>query len=151
MPDNQSQPQMGQPIGQIQTTKAQQQIAGMMQQEKEKDVQKKAQHLGLPYVNLLRFSVNRDLATFIPSEKSYKAKAAAFFKSGRKVRLAVLNPDLPATKALIQELKIKGYELTVILCSPESLAIAQKVYEQEQKETHGEVIQNVIYILLVLH
>ena len=135
MPDNQIQPP---------TSKAQQQIAGLMQQEKEKDVQKKAQHLGLPYVNLLRFSVNRDLAEFIPSEKSYKAKAAAFFKSGRKVRLAVLNPDLPATKALIQELKIKGYELTVILCSPESLAVAQKVYEQEQKETHGEVIQNVV-------
>jgi type IV pilus assembly protein PilB len=150
MPDNPIQPSTGQsdgqttPSDQIQTTKAQRQIAGLMQQEKERDVQNKAKRLGIPYVNLLRFSVNSDLADFIPEEKSLKAKAAAFFKSGRKVRLAVLNPDLPATKALIQELKIKGYELSVILCSPESLAMAQSVYKREKKEVHGEQIQNIV-------
>jgi type IV pilus assembly protein PilB len=140
MPDDQAQP----PAIQPEFTKAQQQIAGLNQEMKEKDVQAKAQRFGLPYVNLLRFSVNPDLAAFIPEEKSLKAKAAAFFKSGKKVRLAVLNPDLPATKALITELKLKGYDLSVILCSPESLANAQKVYQQEKKEVHGEAIQNVV-------
>ena len=127
------------------TSKAQQQIAGMKQEAKEKDIQERAKRRGYPYVNLLNFSVNPDLAEFIPQEKALKAKAAAFFRSGRKVRLAVLNPDLPATKALYAELKIKGYDVSVIICSSESLDVAQKVYFTEKKEVHGgEKIENVV-------
>ena len=126
------------------TSKAQQHIAGLHQEAKEKDIQEKAKRLGYPYVNLLHFAVNADLKDFIPQEKSAKAKAAAFFKSGNKVRLAVLNPDLPATKALVTELKIKGYEVSVIICSPESLQNAQKIYFAEQREVHGEAIANVV-------
>ena len=126
------------------TSKAQQQIAGLKQEAKEQDIQEKAKRLGYPYVNLLHFSVNPDLQHFIPQEKSLKAKAAAFFRSGKKVRLAVLNPDLPATKALITELKIKGYDVSVIVCSPESLQNAQRVYLAEKKEVHGERIENVV-------
>ncbi|MBN2307006.1 type II/IV secretion system protein [Candidatus Peregrinibacteria bacterium] len=126
------------------TSKAQQQIAGLKQEAKEKDIQEKAKRMGYPYVNLLHFSVNRDLKDFIPQGKSLQAKAAAFFKSGNKVRLAVLNPDLPATKALITELKLKGYEVSVIICSSESLQNAQKIYFEEQKEVHGETIENVV-------
>lgn len=126
------------------TSKAQQQIAGLKQEAKEKDIQEKAKRMGYPYVNLLHFAVNPDLKDFIPQEKSVKAKAAAFFRSGKKVRLAVLNPDLPATKALVAELKIKGYDVTVIVCSPESLEVAQKVYLIEKKEVHGEKIENIV-------
>lgn len=125
-------------------SKAQQHIFDLNQEAKEKDVQQKAKRAGYPYVNLLRFTLNPDLANFIPKEKSIKSKAAAFFKSGKKVRLAVLNPDLPATKVLITELKIKGYEVTVIMCSSESLQNAQQVYFRKQKEIHGEVISNTI-------
>ena len=140
MSDDQATPLNGQPL----TSKAQRQIAGLNQEAKEKDIQDKAKRLGYPYVNLLHFSVNPDLKDFIPQEKSLKAKAAAFFKSGKKVRLAVLNPDLPATKALITELKIKGYDVSVIICSPESLVNTQKIYLAEQKEVHGEAIENVV-------
>ncbi len=127
-----------------QASSAQQHIAAITQQAKEKDVQEKAKRLNYPYVNLLRFALNSDLEHFIPKEKSLKAKAAAFFKSGKKVRLAVLNPDLPATKALITELKIKGYDVTVILCSSESLQNAQAIYFKKQKEAHGLQIDNVV-------
>ena len=123
---------------------AQQQIANLAQEEKEKAVQEKAKQLGLSYVNLLRFRVNPDLEHFVPKEKSLKAKAAVFFRSGKKVRLAVLNPNLPATKALITELKIKGYNVSVILCSSESLLQAQTVYLGSQKEVHGEKMDNVV-------
>ena len=127
-----------------QASSAQQYIAEIAQSEKEKAVQEKAKRMNYPYVNLLRFSVNSDLAHFIPKDKAIVAKAAAFFKSGKKVRLAVLNPDLPATKALITELKIKGYEVTVIMCSPESLQVAHQVYFAKRKEVHGEAINNMI-------
>ncbi len=126
------------------TSKAQTQIAGLNQEAKEKDIQDKAKRLGYPYVNLLSFSVNTDLKDFVPQEKSVKAKAAAFFRSGKKVRLAVLNPDLPATKALVTELKIKGYDVSVIICSSESLQSAQQVYFAEEKEVHGDTIENVV-------
>lgn len=129
-----------QPLQPPTTSKIQSQIANMKQLAKEKDIQGKAKKMGYQYVNLLRFAVNPDLASFIPKEKSLKAKAAAFFRSGKKVRLAVLNPDLPATKALITELKIKGYVVSVIMCSRESLANAQAVYDRHQKQVHGEVV-----------
>lgn len=126
------------------TSKAQQQIANIRQEAKEKDIQEKAKRMGYPYVNLLHFTVNSDLKDFLPAEKSLKAKAAVFFRSGKKVRLAVLNPDLPATRALVTELKIKGYDVTTIMCSSESLENAQKVYFLEKKEVHGEKIENVV-------
>jgi len=126
------------------TSKAQRQIAGVKQEAKEKDIQEKAKRMGYPYVNLLHFSVNSDLRDFIPQDKSVTAKAVVFFKSGKKVRLAVLNPDLPATKALITELKLKGYDVTVIVCSPESLQNAQKIYMAEEKEKHGRLAETVL-------
>ncbi len=135
---------MPDPLSNQPVSKAQQQIADMTQRTKEEDIQKKAKEKGYSYVNLLHFSVNSDLSAFIPKEKSLQAKAAAFFKSGKKVRLAVLNPDLPATKALITELKIKGYDVSVIMCSSESLENAQKIYFKEKKEVHGEQIDNVV-------
>jgi type IV pilus assembly protein PilB len=126
-------------ITEPQVSAAQKGIANINQEMKEKDVQERAKRLGMPYVNLLRFAVNSDLADFIPEEQSRAAKAAAFFKSGKKVRLAVVNPEYKVTKELIRELKAKGYDVTVILCSEESLANAQKVYEEEEKESHGEL------------
>jgi len=60
------------------------------------------------------------------------------------VRLAVLNPALPATKALITELKIKGFDVTVIICSSESLANAHKIYTREEKEKHGKLAEAVV-------
>ena len=39
------------------TSKAQQQIAGLKQEAKEKDIQEKAKRMGYPYVNLLHFFV----------------------------------------------------------------------------------------------
>ena len=140
MSDEQANPVAGQPV----TSKAQQQIAGLNQEAKERDIQEKAKRLGLPYVNLLHFAVNGDLRSFVPEEKSLKAKAAVFFKSGKRVRLAVLNPDLPATKALVTELKIKGFDVTPIICSQESLASAQRIYSAEKKEIHGEKIENLV-------
>lgn len=140
MSDDQTLPPAGQPF----ISKAQEQIAGLKQEAKEKDIQERAKRMGYPYVNLLHFMVNPDLREFVPEEKSLKAKAAVFFKSGKKVRLAVLNPDLPATRALVTELKIKGYDVSVIMCSSESLENAQKVYTAEQKEVHGEQIENVV-------
>ena len=60
------------------TSKAQQQIDGIQQDSKEKNVQEKAKKMGYPYVNLLRFSVNSDLEHFIPKQKSINLKKLLF-------------------------------------------------------------------------
>lgn len=103
-------------------------IKDINQQMKEKDVQAKAKQLGLPYVNLLTVPLNPDLAHVLSVEEAVDARAGLFFQLGKKIRMAVIDPNNEKTKAMIAKLQQDGYELGVSMCSDESLAAAHKIY-----------------------
>jgi type II secretory ATPase GspE/PulE/Tfp pilus assembly ATPase PilB-like protein len=112
-------------------TKVQNEIKDINQEFKERDVQANAKKLELPYVNLINTPINPDFARFLSQEDSERANAVVFFKSGKKIRLAVSDPDDPDTKSLIEKLKGDKYEVNVNLCSEESVKSAQKIYFKE--------------------
>jgi len=112
-------------------TKVQNEIKDINQEFKEREVQANAKKLQIPYVNLISTPVNPDFARFLSQEDSEKAGAVIFFKSGKKIRLAVSDPDNPDTKALIEKLEGEKYEVNINLCSEESVKSAQKIYFKE--------------------
>ena len=120
-------------------TKVQSGIQDINQQFKERDVQENAKRFRLPYVNLLNTPVNSDFARFLSEEDSIKSGAAIFFKSGKKIKLAVINPEYPTTLALIEKMKADGYEVNISLCSEESLKNIQKVYFKDQHKKQEEL------------
>lgn len=109
-------------------TKVQSEIKDINQEFKEREVQANAKKLDLPYVNLINVPINPDFGRFLTQEDAIDANAAVFFKAGKKVRLAVSNPDYPGTKALVEKLRGDNYEVNVNLCSEESVESAQKIY-----------------------
>ncbi len=55
-----------------------------------------------------------------------------FFKVGKKLRVAVADPDLPQTKAALKNLVSSGFEIDLNLASDESLIEAMRLYETSQ-------------------
>lgn len=114
--------------------------AEVKQQFKERAIQAKAKELDIPYVNLLATPINPDLVRILSKEDAEEARAAVFMQTGKKLRIAVVEPDEKA-QALVEKLRGQGYWVEVSLCSEESLEAAHKMYftkqykEKERLET----------------
>ncbi|MBI5422130.1 type II/IV secretion system protein [Candidatus Peregrinibacteria bacterium] len=118
-------------------------VAEVNQQYKERDVQAKAKTLGIPYVNLLTMPINPDLADFLSKEDAVGAHAALYFQVGKKLRLAVLDPNNETTKTLLEKLRQGGFQVDISLCSEESLAAGHKIYFSEVYQKQEE-LRNVV-------
>jgi len=115
----------------------------VFQAQKERDTMANAKALGIPYVNLMTMPVNPDLADLLPKEEALAAQAVVFFQTGKKLRMAVLDPSDEKTKALMERFKAEGYQIEVNLCSAESLKSAQRMYFTEIYKKLEE-IRNVV-------
>lgn len=118
-------------------------VKGLNQQMKERDVQEKAKSLGLPYVNLLAMPINPDLANTVSLEQATEGRLALFFKSGKRLRIAVMDPEISQTKAALEALRGQGYDIEVSLCSDDSLEQAHKIYFTSQYQKK-EAVENVV-------
>lgn len=119
-------------------------VKDINQELKEEDIAQKAKEMGLSYVNLITVPVNPDLARVISKEESEEAGAVVFFKAGKRIRLAVVNPMQAKAQALILNLKGQGNEVNINLCSEESLKSGQRIYFTPQYQKHREKIENVV-------
>lgn len=115
-------------------------LSGLNQEFKEREVAEKAKTIGLDYVNLAKIPVNPDLLQIIEKKDSLEAGIFPFLKIGKKLRVAIIDPDNEKTKELIKTLENKGFELKISLSSPESLAYAQQKYESDLYYEEKEII-----------
>lgn len=100
-------------------------------QKKEELVQKQAQKLGIPYINLFGFAISPEVLTIIPKEKASALKTVCFLFTGTggEIRLASLNPLEPPVQALFKSLEQKYQAHGVLyLISPYSFNFAFKLY-----------------------
>ncbi len=95
----------------------------------ERAAERLATQLGLTYTDLAKTPVSLDAVRIIPEEDSRNAKAAAIEIKGSRLALGAVNPALPATKKLIDDLAAKKYEVKVIVISPTSLESAWHFYQ----------------------
>lgn len=108
---------------------------------KEREVRKKAEKMGLKYINLENLSINDDFLRIISKKESLHTNSLVFFQIGKKIRFASSTPRNKKTKSIISELKEQGYFVEINLCSKESLTIAQKKYNKiKQKDRSVEEI-----------
>lgn len=99
-------------------------------EEEEIQYQNKAEVLKYPYVSLVGSSISPEILQTIPKELAEKHKTVAYFKIGRKVRVASPYPEaadfLPFLKTIAQA---SALELAPAVCSPTSLEYGLKQYE----------------------
>ncbi len=99
---------------------------------KERATAQKAKELGIGYLNIAVTPINPDLLRLIPPESAKSGLIIPFFKIGKKLRVAVADPNNPETVKIIDNLKENGYAVNVNLSSDLGIIYAMRLYESEQ-------------------
>jgi type IV pilus assembly protein PilB len=85
---------------------------------------------GIEYLDLSRMSIETDALRLIPEDEARAAKVAIFDATGRKLRIAVLAPDSDETRAILEDLKRRNYNVTPYIVSKGSLERAWGRYKE---------------------
>ena len=97
-------------------------------QDEEKYAQFAKQH-NLPFSNLKTAPIDSDALSILDEETARSSKLAVILKGkDRKLVVAILDPDNESTKKGLEILKSKGFELNLIITSPEALGNIWKRY-----------------------
>ncbi|MFA6432837.1 MAG: GspE/PulE family protein [Candidatus Paceibacterota bacterium] len=109
--------------------KQKQKYKDLLHREEEDLVQILSAKYGVDYVNLLVIGINTDALRLIDEATARASKTAAFALIGKKIKVAVRNPDDPKTKAVIDALIAKSYQPEVSIASLMSLEKAWQEYK----------------------
>lgn len=98
---------------------------------------------GIPYLDLARVPIEVDAIKIIPEERARRAALAVFQTTGTALKIAVRNPKLPETEAVLKGLADARYTCELFLASPYSLARAWQWYQKvpEAHETSAATIE----------
>lgn len=96
-------------------------MAEIRRKEEESLVQALAAQYGFQYINLRGVSISPEALLIIPEETARDANIAAFEMVRKKLSVAIKNPHDPKTKAVIEDLTNKGYTITAMMTTEESL------------------------------
>jgi len=98
--------------------------------EEEELAQILSQKYGLEYADLSAMPIDNDALRLIPEADAHKAEAVAFHKAGKKLSLAVKNPQNPELAAVIATLEERGVQVEKFLVTGASLTKALGRYEE---------------------
>jgi type IV pilus assembly protein PilB len=104
---------------------------------------KVAKDLGLPYVNIAKTPLNPDFFKLVDFEAAKVARLLPFFKVGKKVRVAVEDPENDDTKKLIAQLEEQGFEVNINLASAAGITDVMKIFENTQQYKKLEIVDEV--------
>ncbi len=84
---------------------------------------------GLAYTDLSVVPVNMDALRMVGEEEAKKAEMVVFDHVGKKLSVAVRNPQNPALADIVADLESRGFTLEQFLISGRSLSIAMERYQ----------------------
>ena len=124
-------------------TDLQAQIAKLRREGEERAAEKLAGQLGLGHADLAKTPVSLEAVKIIPETAARDAKVASIEIAGHKLALITLNPELPATKKIVEDLTAKKYEVKVLVASQTSMEAAWAFYKFIKEKTEditGKII-----------
>lgn len=84
---------------------------------------------GIPYIDLTPVPINQESLRAISKEKAQEARIGPFNLIDKKLSVGVISPKSEKTLAVIEELKEKGYNVSIYMVSKKSLDKIWKRYE----------------------
>ncbi|MDA1334818.1 MAG: type II/IV secretion system protein [bacterium] len=122
--------------------KREEKLANIRSREEEDLARILSKRYKIPYLDLTRVSIDLDALKKIPEEKSRAAGVAIVQATGRKLQVAVKNPNIASVREIIEELHREGYEPQLFLASIQSLERAWVRYKEIAKESiqTGDII-----------
>ena len=103
-----------------------------------------AEKYHVPYLDLAHISIDLDVLKLIPEDRARELGMAVVQSAGKKLQIAVKNPNLDSVKEAIEELRRLGYTPQVFMSSLYGLEHVWSRYVEIPKETH--VTTNIIDI-----
>lgn len=104
-------------------------LGDLHKREEEELVQLLSGKYNIEYVDLSVVSINTDALRLIEESVARTNKIAAFALVDKKLKIAVRQPEDQNIQEIINELKNKGYETTLYICSTTSLERAWNTYK----------------------
>ena len=99
----------------------------------ERDAERRAEKLGVPYINLAMQPIETDALELVPEEKAREAQIAVIEKKGDKIVFAAFDNSSLKAKTVFQELEKKGFKSKNFIVSLTSLERAWDFYEYVTK------------------
>lgn len=97
--------------------------------EKDSDIRKKAELLGLPFLSDVPKGINKSVLSFVPEDAARKYGMAVFAKEGETIRIAMVDPeDFEALNMLRFLAEKEQLNIDVHLASPETIDAIFKQY-----------------------
>ncbi len=103
-------------------------LSDLRKREEEKLVQALAPQYGFEYINLNGVTINPEALLLIPETKAREVKVVAFDISHNLVKVAVKQPNSPATIQLLNSIQNDRRTIQVFMCSEDSLEHAYTRY-----------------------
>ncbi len=104
-------------------------LSDIHKREEEELVQLLSAKYNIEYIDLSAISINTDALRLIDEKTSREFKIVAFSLIDKKLKIATRTPESEKLKEIMDDLKNKGYETTVSMCSTASLEKAWNTYK----------------------
>ena len=101
----------------------------------EREAERRAKELGLPYVNLTTSPLEVEALALVPEARARALQIAVFEANESRAALAVLEPKNPEVQKLVGELEGQNRKIVVCLASPRGLRHAWESYRFTVKPT----------------
>ncbi|MBI2640966.1 MAG: type II/IV secretion system protein [Candidatus Sungbacteria bacterium] len=106
----------------------------LRRKEEEENVKTLSQKYKLPYADLTAFPIEIDAIKVISEEKARDGELAVFQIAGKRLNIAVRNPDKNSTAAILKRLAEDRYEYELYLVSRSGLERAWSFYKRVPAE-----------------
>jgi len=112
-------------------------LSAIQVEKTEEDAKMLAQKLSLPYVNLKAFPIDLESVLILDEKDARDGQMAVISKSGRQLKVAVLNSENPQTQLHLAKLKADSYTYDLVIVSILSIQVAWQKYQfkKERAET----------------
>jgi len=105
-------------------------LAAAREKEEEDLAQMLSERYGFPYVDLTVIPVDAEALQVVPEHEAREAEAASFSHAGKKLSLAVANPNNQALPGLLARLSERGFSVEQLLASHRSIEKAFTRYKE---------------------
>lgn len=109
--------------------KQNQKLRQMRLEEEERLMRMLSQKYDIPYIDLTSVSINTDALRLLEEEDARKGECAVFDIVGKKISLALNNPNNTYVESLADDLKRKGYTIVFYISSMVGISKAWSLYK----------------------
>lgn len=116
------------------TQKREEKLKALWQESKEREAQRLAEKYNFLYIDLKKTPIETGALSLIEEEEAKEAQLAIFQKVGKNLKVAIVDPFSKKAIEIIENLKKKNFNVSVYIVTPESLALAHKLYASIKKK-----------------